>query len=260
MKNIKICKIGHFNHSMDINKLKEWKSKYFRIISTDTVANISVDHFLDDYIYPSEKIKTDIGDDEDGIDVKIAIIDQPLEGSYYMHRLDYKKAVISIFPVIGILREEKIPLENYLLRCIYEIVIFLYEGYGSMDSNVYLIPHHETRRCLFDMNVFVDRVIYSSVKPIICSECKARLEKKTLPDNFIKNIENELKNIKLPLYYRIENQIKKRPFFYLAMTAIFAILLHIAASMIYDYIKEMTVTNKNVEQIVNKKQSQYPTK
>jgi len=253
MKNIKICKIGHFNHSMDINKLKEWKSKYFKILSTDTVACIDVDHFLDEYIYPSEKIKSDIGVNENGVDVKIAIIDQPLEDNYYMHRLDDKKAVISIFPVIGILRDEKIPLENYLLRCIYEIVILLYEGSGSVNSNVYLIPHHETRSCLFDMNVFIDRIIYSSVKPIICSECKSRLEKKPLPDNFVRNIEKELKRIKRPLYYRMESRIKKNPFFYLIMTAIFAILLHIVSSMVYDYFKEKTSANKKVEQIVDVK-------
>jgi len=124
---------------------------------------------------------------------------------------------------------------------------------GTLDSNVYMIPHHETRSCLFDMNVFVDRVIYSSVKPLICSECKSRLEKKSLPDNFVKNIEKELKRIKRPVYYRLESQIKKRPFFYLAITAIFAILLHITATLIYDYFKGDFSNNTKPEKIVNEK-------
>jgi hypothetical protein len=249
MKNIKICKIGYFNHSMDIEKLKKWESKYFKITSIDTVACIKVDHFSDESSYPSSKIKEDVGDDENGIDIKIAIIDQPLDDNYYMHRLDNKKAVISIFPVVKILREEKIPLENYLIRCIYEIVVFAYEGLGSVDKNIYLIPHHETRSCLFDMNVFIERVIYSSVKPTICNECKSRLERKTLPDNFVKNIEKELKKINRPLYYRIENQVKKRPFFYLILTAIIAVLLNIFSNMIYDYLKSRPFINKKVDQI-----------
>ena len=253
MKNIKICKIGHFNHSMDLKKLKDWKSNYFKIIDTDTVACIDVNHFLDGYIYPSEKIKADMGVDENGIDIKIAIIDQPLEDKYYMRSLDNKKGVISIFPVIDILRDEKIPLENYLLRCIYEIVILLYESSGSVDENVYMIPHHETRCCLFDMNVFIERVIFSSVRPIICSECKSRLEKKTLPDNFVKDIEKELKKIKRPIYYRIESEVKKRPFFYLALTAFFAIILNFTANLIYDFCNEKYMDKNKTEQIINKK-------
>jgi hypothetical protein len=235
MKNIKICKIGYFNHSVDINKLREWESNYFKILSTDTVASIDVDHFLEGYIYPNNKITTDIGEDESNVDIKIAIIDQPLEGNFYMHRLDSKKAVISIFPVVSILRYENIPLENYLLRCIYEIVVFCYEGFGSIDKNVYLIPHHETRRCIFDMNVFIDRVIFSSLNPTICSECKSRLEKKSLPENFVFNIEKELKKIKQPMYYRIEKRIKENPFFYLFLTAFFALLLNILANIIFKY-------------------------
>lgn len=238
MKKIKIYKIGHFNHSVEITKLKDWSSKYFIIESSNTVANIDVNHFLDNYVYPNERINQAMGNDEDQIDLKISIIDQPLEGNYYMHRLGDKKAVISIFPVIELLREAKIPIKNYIMRCIYEIVILSYEFEGILQSNIYQVPHHETRSCIFDMNVFIDRVIYSSNKPIICDECKSRLQRKTLPENFIKNIEKELKRIKQPLFYSLENIIKKRPILSLIITALFAITLHILATVIHDYFKE----------------------
>lgn len=233
MKIVKICKIGHFNHSINISNLEKHKSKYFKIIDTETVTCIDVDHFKDQYIYPNEKICHDIGNDETDVDVKVAIIDQPLEGNFYMHRLDDRKVVISIFPIIDVLRENKIPLENYILRCIYEVVLFLYEN--SFNSQVSNIPHHETRCCLFDKNVFTDRIIYSCVKPIICDKCKSRLEKKNLPKNFVKDIEKELKKLNKTLYYRIEDRVKKNPILYIFLTALSACVINIVSNIAYDF-------------------------
>ncbi|MEW5847071.1 MAG: hypothetical protein AB1777_12510 [Bacteroidota bacterium] len=258
MKKIKICKIGHFNHSVDIEKLKKWNSKFFEIVSIETVDYISVDHFTDNYVYPNEKINQNIGNDENGIDVKIAVIDQPLIGDFYMHRIGEKKVVISIYRINEILNQEKIPIENFLMTNIYRIVILLYEGYSLINEDVYSLNHHETRRCVFDMNVFVERVKYSSVNPIICNECKSRLEKKTLPENFIKIIEKEIGKIRLPLYYRIENRIKKNPIRYLIATILFALFLNILANYIYDFIKPQC-EKKNQIELKEKQEKPLPT-
>ncbi|MGD0283576.1 MAG: hypothetical protein ABSB95_14580 [Dissulfurispiraceae bacterium] len=237
MMNVRICRLGCFSHNIDFGKIERWRSKYFKIVGVTTKADINVDHFRDEYVYPTETISTDMGQPETGIDLLVAIVDQPLEDSFYMHRIDEKRAVVSTFPVWAFLRETDIPIENYIARCIYELIVFLYEGGGKVDDKVYLIPHHETRGCLFDMNVFIDKIVYSSDKPTICDECKSRLRKRPLPDNFVKGIERELSQIQKPLYYRIERKIKKHPIASLIIAGAFAIALHVIASFIYDWLK-----------------------
>jgi len=130
-----------------------------------------------------------------------------------------------------------IPLENYLIRCIYEMVIFLYEGEGQVDKNIHMVPHHETRGCLFDMNVFIDRVVYSCDKPTICDECKTRLRKLPLPDGFTENITKELARIRKPLYFQIEERVKTNPIISLLLASVFAIVLNVIASFIYEWLK-----------------------
>lgn len=238
MKNVKICRLGCFNHNVDFAKLTKWQSKYFKVSGVSQKADINVKYFDDDYIYPTLKIAEDMGEAETGVDLLIAIVDQPLEGRFYMHRIDSNRAVLSVFPVLEILTKANIPIENYIIRCIYEMILFLYENGGCVDDSVYMIPHHETRGCLFDMNVFIDRIIYSSVKPIICSECKTRLRARPLPDGFIEGIEKELSKIRKTLYYRIEERIKLHPILALIIASAFAITLNIAASFIYDGLKK----------------------
>jgi len=237
MKNIRICRLGSFNHRIDFKWIESWKSRYYRISDIVLMADIDVDHFKDEYTYPTCKIASDMGNVEEGIDLLVAIVDQPLEGDFYMRRIDSNRAVLSVFPVLDILAKANIPVENFIIRCIYEMIVLLYEGGGRVNEAVYLIPHHETRGCLFDMNVFIDRIIFSSNKPIICTECKTRLRSRPLPDRFIEGIEKELRKIKKPLYYRIEESIKRRPITALFVACVFTMLLNVAASFIYDELK-----------------------
>lgn len=237
MKNVKICRLGCFNHRIDFGKLASWQSRYFKITDISTRADIAVDHFKDKYVYPTNSIAADMGNVEPGTDLLLAVVDQPLADNFYMHRIDSNRAVLSVFPVLDILSKANIPIENYIIRCIYEMIVFLYEGGGRVDDKVYLVPHHETRRCLFDMNVFIDQIIHSSSEPIICDECKSRLRQRPLPDGFIDVIERELRRIKKPLYYRIEACIKRHPITSMAIASAFAILLNLVASFIYDQLK-----------------------
>jgi hypothetical protein len=236
-KNVKICRLGCFNHSIDFQKIEKWSSKYFKVSGTQTRADIDVNHFEDDYVYPTQMISDDMGEIEPGCDLLIGVVDQPLEDNFYMHRIGENRAVLSIFPVLKYLRNENIPVENYIIRCIYEMIAFLYENGGNINDLVHLIPHHETRGCLFDMNVFIDRIVYSTDKPIICSECQARLRKRPIPEGFIEGIQKEIRRIRKPLFYRIEKLVKRNPIQAFIIASLFATVLNIAASAIYDYLK-----------------------
>jgi hypothetical protein len=146
-------------------------------------------------------------------------------------------AVISLHEIKDILLLENIPIENFILRCIYEMVVFLYEGAGAIGEKVYQLPHDETRGCLFDMNVFKSDIVFSSVRPSICSACEARLNVKALPPNFVPLIKKEIKRLDKKLYYRMVNFTKNHPLISILFTAIFAVILNLLANYIYDRLK-----------------------
>jgi|GEM_PF-2128481 len=233
---IAINTLGQVNHALDLKCIEKWKSEYFKIVSVFELPFIEVDHFEDGYCVPNEKLVKAIRSIPE-IDLTIALVDQPLEGNYYMHRLGEKVAVVSIHPVKNILTFENIPLENYVVRCIYEMVCFWYECGSMVTESVYSIPHHETRGCLFDMNVLIQDIRFSSESPRICQSCCSRMSTKSLPQGFLQNVISEIKRIKKPLYFRILDWIREHPIYAIGITSIWALTLNILANFLTEIIR-----------------------
>ena len=233
---IRLIKIGQIRARIDYSVIAKWKSEFFEISGLSEVAQIEVDYFGEAYVFPNERLNQLITY-APGFDLSVGIIDQPIEGNYYMHRLDEHSAVISLHEIKDILRLDNIPAENFILRCIYEMVVFWHEGGGAVDDNVYLIPHDETRGCLFDMNVFKSDIVFSAVRPTICSACESRLSTKTLPPKFISLIKHEIRKLDKKLYYRIIDFTKRHPIISILLTAGFAVILNMLANFIYDLLK-----------------------
>jgi len=208
----------------------------FAVGGMSEVLQIPVDYFGDGYLFPNTRLQELLTHDP-AFDLSVGIIDQPIEGNYYMHRLDAHTAVISLHEIKDILRLENIPAEIFILRCIYEMVALVLEGGGAIDDDVYLIPHHETRGCLFDMNVFKSEIVFSTVRPTICSACESRLNTKTLPPQFIPLIKKEIKKLDKKLYYRMVDFTKSHPLVSILLTAAFAVILNVVANFIYDVLK-----------------------
>lgn len=233
---IQIIKIGQIKARIDYSAIQEWKSDFFEINGMSEVLEIGVDHFGDGYIFPNTKLKELITHNSQ-YDLTVGMIDQPIEGNYYMHRLGAHTAVISLHEIKDVLRLENIPIENFILRCIYEMVVFFYEGAGTIDDKVYLLPHDETRGCLFDMNVFKSDIVFSTVRPTICSACETRLNAKPLPPRFIPIIKKEIKKLDKKLYDRLVDFTKSHPIISILLTAGFAVILNMLANFIYDALK-----------------------
>ena len=236
---IQLIKIGQIRARIDYSSIENWESKFFEIGVTTEVSQIKVDHFSDDYEFPNAKLEGILKHNPQ-CDLTVGIIDQPIEGNYYMHRLDDHTAVVSLHEIKDILLLENIPIENFILRCIYEMVVFFYEGAGAIGDKVYKLPHHETRGCLFDMNVFKSDIVFSSIRPTICSACEARLNTKPLPPKFIQTIKSEIKRLDKTLYYRMTDFTKSHPLLSILITAIFAVILNLIANVIYDLFKPHT--------------------
>jgi hypothetical protein len=239
---IQLIKIGQIRARINYAIIEKWRSDFFVIGGMSEVPQIRVDHFADGYLFPNEKLKEVLTHDRD-FDLTVGIIDQPIEGNYYMHRLDGHTAIISLHEIKDILRMDNIPAKNFLLRCIYEMVVFFHEGGGVVDDRVYMIPHDETRGCLFDMNVFKSDIVFSTIRPTICSACESRLSSKTLPTNFIPLIKKEIKKLDKKLYYRLVDFTKNHPLISILITAVFAVILNLLANFIYDLLKSLSASS-----------------
>lgn len=239
MLNIKLLKTNNIHLKVDWNKLFV-KSKLISIDKDYDYLNVNEylqgngfthEVFLDSNLL-KDKIKV-----PKGIDILIVITDFAFEDNFYVRRLSNNVAIISIATIKHILGE-KIPVENFILKCIYELSV-LYKLYGS-DLREYEIPkiiHDDTRRCLFDMNGDLFDILVSTKNIIICEECKIELKQGQLHENFIKILEKELKKIKVPTYIKLKEWFKKKTITALFVILSITILIELISNYIYDLIK-----------------------
>jgi hypothetical protein len=149
---IKLSRIGTLHPEVNLSRLSRRRSKLFRL-SRD-ISTFSLPHsadgddweFMDDQM--AETVPKKFPED-----VLFAITSASLEGNYYMRRLSRNRVCISLFEISEILSKEDIPLENYILKCIYEVLIMHIASHNNNDSlpeSEYSYTHDDTQGCLFD--------------------------------------------------------------------------------------------------------------
>ena len=158
-----------------------------------------------------------------------------------MRQISEKVTVISLFEVGDLLQYNNIPLENFIIVNLYKIVALskIYKQLFPTCEKIPDIIHEEPRSCLFDMNGLKTDVIYSTARPIICQQCRSVMEESQLPQGFLISICKELKAIRKPRYYRLQDWIKRRPFWSLFIMFIGAVVVEILANIFYEFISQI---------------------
>jgi len=236
---IKIIMIGHIEKIIDFDLIVKHSSEFFVIEELNRISDLPVPNKDDGYldiVYSVEEIKKILSNiNHDGL--IIGVMNYKYDDNFYMHRLDENKVCISVTGLEEILKRKEISLENFILKNIYEIYIF-YKILGSTLSNaVYDFVHNDTRGCLFDLNGDKNDIIYNTEKPIICHECQSKINKQAIPDNFINQLETELKKITKPKFKTIELFIKKYPLLSISATIIFSTIINILSNYIWKLIE-----------------------
>jgi len=232
---VKIVFLGHIPYSIDLDKIRKWKSDLFEILKPiNTVAIVGNSdganwEFLDTNI--EEQLPQ-----RDGADILIAVTNVPLQHSYFARRFTDNRACMTFSEMTEILKFDNIPLENLLLRVIYS-VSFVYRRYGNripLMAERTNFAHDETRGCIFDMNAAKTDVIYSLNKPQLCPSCIETLTtipKYKVEKELIEKVQKELKKIKKGLYFEISDFVKRKPILSLIISAIVAIILGTIGSL-----------------------------
>jgi hypothetical protein len=204
MIKIKLIIIGHSDRVVNFDLIKKYKSKFFNFSDIERINNLpnpeKDDGYLD-IVYTKAEIRTVMNDIKfDGL--CIAIMNYGFDDNFYMHRVGNNKVCISIFELESILSEKKISIENFIIKNAYEIFIFnQLRILNDEDENEFV--HSDTRGCLFDLNGDKRDIIYNTEKPIICDECKGKISKKSIPKNFLEDIQGELLKIDKPIIKKI---------------------------------------------------------
>ena len=248
MENIELIILGSNLHFLDINSIKKHKSNIFKICDLKIVNNLPNPVHESGYLdqeYLDNQLREIVGPDNDNI--RICIINCSLENNFYVRRIFDKTAVLSLWIPKRILDDYNISIENFIIKNIYEMVTMFIESKGKLTSiDAYSIPHIDTRGCLFDMNGDITNVIHNTEKPSICSSCKARLNTKSLPTNFIINLEKELNKINKKFFLNVELKIKKYPMLSLMLTIFLGIIINILSNILIENCNEIFLFIKHL--------------
>jgi hypothetical protein len=236
---VQIAKMGNINAWIDLGKVRRWKSQLFEILPDINQHRLPTRAAGIQWDFTDEQVSRAIPKKIVG-DFLIVLTDCALESNYYMRRLLGNRVCITFFQVKDILARENIPLENYVLRSIYEALIYftLAQNHGGqLPQSEESYTHDETKGCLFDMTGNKADLSVSCRAPTLCDTCYSDLSRSSVPTNFLDKIKKELKRIRIPAYYRLQSIVKRHPILSILITALAALLINILSDIVVWLIK-----------------------
>ena len=152
-------------------------------------------------------------------DLVFAFVDRPLDITF----VPYENCVlVSTDTRADTLKQENISLSNYIISTIYGVYTRKYLGINP--------PHHESPGCLLDFNYLERDLIMCCARPRLCEGCEDSVadEHKAA----VKQMNKELKKIRIPLYIRIMNIIKKRTILSMLVAVVASLFLGVLSNLI----------------------------
>ena len=227
--NVTIVILGYADSLFDIDLLKKHQSSFFKIYNI-CIKRILPDPQIHDgrldIIYSTDDIAKLLKDVTG--DVVVGIIDYPFNRGFFSYGFGHNKYCLSIKNPRFILEKANIRIENFILKSIYKYILFV-------KSNN-LKSHRDTRRCIFDLNGDLRDIVFNTEKAIICNECKAKLEKLNLPQDYITLFEKELLRIDKDTMKKAELWLQSHVYIAMLLSGIASLLISILANILYQYL------------------------
>lgn len=237
---IRIAILGHLPYSIDLNKIKNWKSDLFELEQPISSFNIVGNSDGVNWEFLDENINHQLPA-RDGSDILLVVTNVPLQDNYFARRYSDNRVCITFNEMTDYLKFDNIPYENLILRVLYS-VSFVYKRYGNRVPEITELTnfaHDDTRGCIFDMNGIKTDIIYSLNKPQLCHSCVetlTNLRTNRIDKELILKVQKELLKIRKGLYFQVLDFIKMRPIFALIISTVFALLIGTSGSLIASWI------------------------
>lgn len=241
--------IGYLPFDFDRKKILHWKSEIFKITDVSEFSISTKRSDTSNWEYSDETLNTELPKRKNA-DIFIGFTYLPLQGRFYIRRLDDNRVIVSLFEVHEDLTLHNIPIENLLLRMVYAASLVYHTELNVKPSDRGRIDmlHDDTRGCIYDMTGNISDVIHSLNKPKLCGSCIEILRGKKVSNEIINSVNSELKLIRRERYYRIEAFIKKKPLLSISITFIAGIIMSMTANLLYDCAKAKIMQPKTETQ------------
>ena len=237
---VALIQLGHTQHLVDFQSLRKWKSKLFSVTSLSRIDYMPESDVNDGYLdvkYSRDQLQS-IVSCPSNCDFAVAIMPYRLTDNFYMHRINDKCIVISLHGIAEILSQDNISVEHFIIKQIYEISALFHLMLAQNSDDPYGFLHIDTRGCLLDYNGERTDILYNTEQPILCEECKAKFKRGQVDQDFIINLEKELKRIRKPLVLCVEKWIKNYPLLAVFISVFTTIILNIIATIICNILFE----------------------
>lgn len=245
IKNITFVKLGLIDHLFDIRRIRTWKSDFFKVVNIQSIEhlpNTDVNDFYLDQKFTKEQL-AGVLNHSNSTDITVGIMAYRFIDNFYMHRINGKSVIISLYGIKDILTTENISIENFILKQLYEISAISCLVNDISSDDVYNFVHQDTRGCIFDLNGDKRDILYNTEKPKICDSCKTEFRTHQVDENTIIKFEKELKRLKKPFIFMVEKFIQKYPLLSVILSGFIAIILNLTASALWDFIKVLLKIN-----------------
>lgn len=225
---IKIIQYGMLAQQIDYKKIINHKSSIFEVISYDYHPNMpDCDNGVDYICYPDKQWERLMPKSNHKVDLVFGITDFALDDNFYSRRLKNGRVIFSFRNIREYLNVANIPLENMLIKQLYEYCIYLFKQKYSQTAPMY---HNETRCCLYDKNGAIDDIALSCSTLQLCDECKDKLRSWGFNKKEIKALVKELKKVKKPSFYIILDWIKRHPIIAILLSFVFSVISELVSS------------------------------
>jgi len=235
---IKVYLYGPLPFSIDISKLKKWRSSLFeifevlsinnkeRVYAKDTSKEIK-DIDIKGQTIELVKNKFEFITHDKLVDINLIVGYIDLADNWFLYSLkDDNMAntiILSYRNIYDELIQNNIPLENLILSSLYTYsLIFLKNNSLPTKEEERSIMHFDTRGCLFDLTNEVTDVKFYTNYPIICNHCQQEILNEKIN---VKKLNRELKTIRKSFFYRLYENIKNNILLYILLTSCFSTFL-----------------------------------
>lgn len=234
---ITIATIGHMPMEFSRQSITSWQSSAFEVIGEIESYSLNKDSDGVNWEFTDASMEDILPDNFSG-DFLVAIVNVPLELSWYSRRLSANRVVLTFHEIKEYLKYSNIPLENVVLRLLYAYTLLYKRSGNQIPKNTAQtnFTHDETRGCIFDMNGLKFDIIHSCHNPIICSDCIGKLGQEKVSEETINKCRADIKRIRKTAFYRITDFVKLHPIFSLAISCMTAIVLGVIGSLIASYV------------------------
>ena len=171
-------------------------------------------------------------------DFSVVIVNRPLQGNYFSRPISEKLIVVSIFDIETLNIHEGISVEMYITRFLLAFST-IFQAYSGLSQQATELMQPNATGCLFDKSIYKPQIAIFFRQPKLSPAAINLLNSKTLPQNFLTDLQNDIKKLKIGTYYKLKDWLKENPIWAISITFLIGLIFsELLGNYTYDLIHD----------------------